>query len=159
MTWTYTPTDIATSEKDQIRTEIGDVDSQAPLLPDEAINWAITQERNYWASAARCAEMIARLFMRRVDVRLGRSMMITYSKTAEQYFDMARRLRCKAMGTVAPYVGGMTVSDKVSIATNTGLVAPSFTRTMMENPWTGGYSTDSLPPIGGEEPVDTSTEF
>jgi len=157
-TWTYNPTDASTSEKDAIRLEVGDTDSQAWLLADEEIEWAISQERNFWAAAARCAEMIGRLFMRRVDIRLGRAMMITYSKTAQQYMEMAAKLRCKAMGSVVPYVGGMNVADKQVIATNTSLVAPEVTKTMMENPWTGGYSSDSLAPTESGE-VDEGEGF
>lgn len=148
-TWSYDPADVSTNEVDAIRLEVGDTDSQAWLLADEEIQFAIDNERNYWAAAARCAEMIGRLFMRKVDVRLGRTMQLSYSKTAEAYFKMASLLRGKAMGTVVPYVGGMSVTDKVLQASDPNIVAPLFTKTMMENPWTGGYDTDSLPPVGG----------
>src|SRR6202035_2982127 len=115
-TWTYDPADLTTSEKDQIRTEIGDTDSNNWLLSDEEINWAISQERNFWAAAARCAEMAASYILRKADPKLGRSMQVIYSKAAEQYWMRARMLRCKAMGSVAPYVGGMTVTDKETIS-------------------------------------------
>lgn len=154
MTWSYDPTDASTNEKDAIRLEVGDTDSQAWLLADEEIVWAISQERNFWAAAARCAEMISRVFLRRMDVKLGRSLMITYTKAAEQYMNMARMLRAKAMGSVVPYVGGAYIADKVTIAADTTLVAPQFTKTMMENPWVGGYTTDSGPPEGSDGNVD-----
>lgn len=146
-TWSYDPSDLATSEKDQIRIEIGDTDSNNWLLSDEEINYAITQERNFWAAAARCAEMAATYILRKADPKLGRSMQVVYSKAAEQYWNRARMLRCKAMGTVAPYVGGMEIADKDSIGEDSSLVAPSFTRTMMENPWVGGYTSDSTSPV------------
>lgn len=73
-------------------------------------------------------------------------MQVIYSKAAEQYWNRARMLRSKAMGSVAPYVGGMTVNDKENISDDISLVAPNFTKTMMENPWAGGYSTDSGDP-------------
>lgn len=143
-TWSYDPTDLATSSKDRIRIEIGDTDSNNWLLSDEEINYALTQERNFWAAAARCAEMAASYLLRKADPKLGRSMQVIYSKAAEQYWTRARMLRCKAMGTVAPYVGGMTISDKQTIDEDTSLVAPQFTKTMMQNPWVGGYTTDSV---------------
>ena len=74
-------------------------------------------------------------------------MQVTYTKMAQQYFSMAQMLRKKAMGTVVPYVGGMNIADKLTIANNTSLVAPLFTKTMQQNPWTGGYSSDSLGPV------------
>lgn len=154
-TWSYDATDLATSEKDAIRLEIGDVDSNNWLLSDEEINYAITQERNFWAAAARCAEMAGRALLRKADPKLGRSMQIIYSKMALQYFDQARMLRCKANGSVAPYVGGSNVSDKETIAQDSSLVAPLFTKTMMENPWVGGYTTDSTDPVSN---ADSSTD-
>lgn len=149
MTWTYTVSDLATNEKDQIRLEIGDTDISNQLLQDEEITHAIAVENNFWGAAARSCEMISRFFAGKADVRLGRSMMITYTKMALQYQEMAARLRSKAGGVNVPWVGGMTVSEKVSYATESGLVQPIFTKTMQQNPWTGGYTSDSLIPVGG----------
>jgi hypothetical protein len=143
-TWSYDPADLASTEKDTIRLEIGDTDSNNWLLSDEEINYAISQERNFWAAAARCAEMAASALLRKADPKLGRSMQVIYSKAAEQYWNRARMLRSKAMGSVAPYVGGGTVADKQSIDQDSSLVAPQFTKTMMQNPWVGGYTTDSV---------------
>lgn len=149
MTWTYNVTDLSTNEKDQIRLEIADTDINNQLLQDEEINQALLVEANFWGGAARCAEMISRLFLRKADVRLGRVMMVTYTKMAEQWLMMAKSLRQKSGGTNAPYIGGAYVSDKLSIAADPNVVAPHFTKEMMENPWAAPYSTDSMPPVGG----------
>lgn len=153
-TWSFNPTDLATNEKDAIRLEIGDTDSTNWLLADEEITYAISQERNFWAAAARCAEMAGRSLLRKADPKLGRSMQVIYSKAAQQYFDMAKGLRAKAMGSVAPYVGGMTITDKETIANDPTLVAPMFTKTMMENPWVGGYTTDSGDPVSNDDSAE-----
>lgn len=147
MTWSYDVADLATSEKDQIRLEIGDTDDQYQLLQDEEIDYNITVERNFWSAAARSCEQISRIFLRKADVRLGRMMSVTYTKMSQQYLDMAKTLRAKALGSVPPYVGGMLITDKLTIMEDTSLVAPQFTKTMMQNPWTGGYDTDSMPPV------------
>lgn len=144
MTWTYDPNDLGTSVKDDLRLEIGDTDVNNQLLQDQEINWAITRESSYWGQAARCCEMIGRFFMTKADVKLGRALAITYTKMAEQYFNMAGVLRLKASGSAAPYVGGALVADKIAIGSNTSLTQPAFVRTMMENPWTGGYTPDQL---------------
>lgn len=149
MGWTYNLAELATNEIYQVRAEIQDTDPRDQQLQDEEIAYAISQERNMWAASARCAEQIGRKVLRKADVKLGRSMQVTYTKMADQWFQMARMLRAKAMGTVVPYVGGMSVTDKIGIAENLDLVSPSFTRTMQENPWVGGYTTDSGAPIGG----------
>ena len=151
MTWSYNLADLATSEKDQVRLEVGDTDVNRQLLQDEEIDQFITVERNFWAAAARACEAISRLFMSRADVRLGRSMQIAYVKMAGQYTTMACKLRAKALGTTPPWVGGMSVSDKIAYNQDSDLVAPLFSKTMQENPWTGGYTSDSL----GPAPVET----
>ena len=158
MTWSYNPADLSTNEVDQIRVEIGDTDTNRQLLQNEEIAWAISQERNLWAAAARCCEMISRLQLSKADVRIGRAMQVAYTKMSEQYDGMARRLRMKAMGTVVPYVGGMNVADKLALAGNSALVAPIFEKNMMENPNTGGYSSDSLGPTPSEQD-DSGAEF
>lgn len=146
MPWTYNPADLATNELYQVRLEVADTDPRNQLLQDEEVQQAITVEANFWGAAARCCEMISRVFLRKADVRLGRAMMITYTKMAEQYLAMAVTLRKKALGTAVPYAGGIYIADKVALAQNTGLIAPAFQRNMQQNPWTGGYSPDALPP-------------
>lgn len=153
MTWTYNLADLSTNEKDQIRLEIGDTDEQSQLLQDEEIEQAISVERNFWSASARCCEMISRLFLRRADVKLGRAMMVTYTKMAEQYLMMAASLRKKGLGTVSPYVGGMSVSEKLTQMRNPDIVAPLFTKTMQQNPYAIPYTTDSTDPVGGGEQI------
>ena len=149
MPWSYDPAQLGTNEVYQIRAEIQDTDPEDPQLLDEEIAFAISLERNYWAAAARCAEMIGRKVLRKADVRLGRAMMVTYTKMAEQWFSMARMLRTKSLGTVVPWIGGMSVSEKIAYEIAPDTVQPQFTKTMQENPWVGGYTTDSGTPIGG----------
>lgn len=149
MPWSFDPSALATNELMAVRLEIADTDPLDPLLPDEGIAWAISQERNFWSACARCAEIIARGFLRKADVKLGRSLTIQYRAAAQQYFEMATTLRRKSMGTVVPWVGGQFVADKILYSQDTTLVQPAMTRTMLENPWTGGYTSDSLDPVGG----------
>lgn len=148
--WSYNLEDLATSEKDQVRFEIQDTDPANQMLQDEEITHAIAVEATYWGAAARCSEVIARNFLRKADVRLGRAMQLTYTKMAQQYLEMAVMLRQKALGCNVPWVGGMSVSDKAIYLQNQDIVAAIFTKTMQENPWTGGYTPDSLPPTGNE---------
>ncbi len=122
-------------------------------MQDEEIVWAASQERNFWAAAARCLEMIARAKLRKADVKLGRAMMITYSKMAEQLMMQAKALRMKAMGTVAPWIGGMSVTDKLVYMQNPDLVQGQFSKEFQQNPWAGGYPTETAPPIGGGQTI------
>lgn len=150
MSYSYDPTQLSTNTVYQIRLEIADTNGvgniKAQLLQDEEIQWAVTQERNFWAAAARCCEMISRGFLNNADVRLGRSLTVTYTKMAAQFQEMARLLREKAMGTVVPWVGGQFEADKTTYEQNTTLQQPFFTREMGQNPWVGGYSSDTVEP-------------
>lgn len=157
-TYSWNPNDLATNEKDALRFELQDTDSGNWLLADQEYAYAIQVERNYWAAAARCAEVIARGFLRKQDVKLGRSLQIAYAKAAEQYFAMAQTLRRKSLGTIIPFSGGMSKTVKFTYQQDTDLVKPAFTRTMQENPWTGGYSSDSLGPFVGDND-DAGFEF
>ena len=145
--WTYDPSQLSSNPVYQVRFELQDTDPNNQRLQDEEIVYALSVENNLWGGAARCAETISRGYLAKSDVKLGRAMTVAYTKMAQQYADMASRLRKKALGTVVPYVGGIYVAGKIAIANNGALVQPAFTRNMQQNPWTGGYTPDDLGPV------------
>jgi hypothetical protein len=149
-TYNFDATLLATNELYAIRFEIQDTDQQNWLLSDQEINQAIATERNFWCACARCAEVIARGFLRKQDVKLGRALTIAYAKAAEQYFLMGQMLRRKSLGTVVPFVGAQFRSVKYIYQQDSDLVQGTFAKTMMENPWTGGYSPDLIGPFIGD---------
>jgi len=153
MPWNYDLSTLPTNAVMQVRMELQDTDPNDQQLQDEEIAYALTVERNFWAASARCAEIIGRKVLRKADVRLGRAMMVTYSKMAEQWFQMAKCLRMKAMGSVPPWVGGMNLADQINYVENSSIIQPHFTMTMMENPRVGGYTTDSTFPTAGAPSV------
>lgn len=145
MTWTYDVSDLATSVKDQVRMEIGDIVAGAPCtLQDEEVARAIATETNVWGAAARCAELLGRRYALKADVRLGRSLFVLYTTMAKQYNELARQLRMKAGAINVPWAGGMSIADKQVYQQNGSLVQPIFARGMMENPNVGGYSPDTV---------------
>src|SRR5260221_702503 len=73
----------------------------------------------------------------------GRKLFLIQTKAAEQYLEMAKELRTKALGAVVPWVGGMTVNDKETYAEDDSLVQPSFARRMMVDPWVGSLGADA----------------
>lgn len=144
MTWSYTTADLATSEKDQIRLEIQDTNSAAPLLQDEEIQQAISVEHNFWGACARCCEIIARSLLLKADVRVGRGgTQLVYSTAAKQYQEMATAFRKRAIAMNPPWAGGRSQSDKDSLARDTDTVQPIFTKTMQNNTFMGGQTSDS----------------
>lgn len=137
MSWSYNT--ALTATKDQVRFTIGDTDTNAQLLSDEEITWAISVEMNMWGASARCCESIARNFQRKADIRMGRGgTMLTYSKAAAQYMEMAKDLRKRAIALNSPWAGGRQISDKTSLAADDTLVQPIFSKTMQDNPLVGG---------------------
>ena len=140
MAWTY---DLST-DVGRLRLEIGATDSAATVtLTDEEIQQALDQEATYWGQAARAAEMLALKWAQKVDVRLGRSMQLTYSKMAEQYAQLAKGLRKKAISANAPWVGGMSTADKQAYQEDSSLVQPLFAREMQESSNAGSLTADT----------------
>ncbi len=143
--WSYDPDALATSTLFQVRLEIGDTDSAAPLLQDEEIVQAISVEASFWGAAARCCEIISRQFLRKADVRIGRGgTSLTYSTAAKQYADMAAALRKRSIAMNPPWAGGTSKEDKRQLAEESDAVQPIFTKTMEGNPRVGGQSSDSV---------------
>ena len=144
MTWTYDPTQLSTSALYRVRFLTGDTDTNAQLLQDAEVTFAISQEANDWGAAARCCEAISRNFLRKADVRIGRGgTTLTYSTAAKQYADMAKELRSRANAMNSPWAGGRSVDDKLSLASDPSLVQPIFTKGMQQNPWVG-QTNDTL---------------
>ncbi len=156
--YNFDATQLATNEVYALRAEVQDSDSGNWLLSDEEYQYAIQTERNYWCAAARAAEMIARGFLRKQDVKLGRSLAIAYAAAAQQYFAMAQTLRRKSLATIIPFVGGMSKTVKFTYQQNTDLVKGAFAREMQINPWTGGYSADIIGPFLDDDD-DAGFEF
>ncbi|HKS90704.1 MAG TPA: hypothetical protein VJQ83_02155 [Tepidiformaceae bacterium] len=152
MAWTYVVSDLATSEKDQIRLEIQDTDTNAQLLQDEEITQAISVEANFWGACARCCEIVARNFLRKADVRVGRGgTMLNYSVAAKQYFDMATAFRKRAIAMNAPWTGGTSISDKLALADDSDTVQPLFTKGMGSSPWVGGEDISVIADFDADE--------
>lgn len=143
MAFEYDPSALATSAKDRVRLEIGDTDSNAPLLQDEEIEHALAQEADELRAAARCCEQISRYFLRKPDTRLGRSLELRYTTMAKQYAEMACELRKRAVARVLPYAGGRRRSEKTSLAADTGAVQPLFTKTTGAQPGTSDLRSET----------------
>lgn len=128
----------------QVRLEIADTDTNAQLLQDEEINQAVSVERNMWGAAARCCEIISRQMLRKADVQIGsRGVRLTYTTAAQQYLEMAQKLRAKAIGTAAPWAGGISTSDRETLEADTSRVQPIFTKKAGTNPWVGQETLDA----------------
>ena len=131
MTWTFASTDLSGS-REQIRTRIGDTDSADPLLTDEQVAYALSEEGSVRAAAALAAEWIAAQFARKADKEVG-DLKITYSSRAEQYRILAASLRSRNARVALPYFGGISETTKETRESDTDRVEPAFTVDMLDD--------------------------
>jgi hypothetical protein len=162
LTWSYSQ-DPANSPGDAVRFEMQDVFSNAPLVQDEEVSYALIEEAGpltaggytqgqIFSAAARCCEALVRRFSMQADAEVG-SLRLNYSKQAAGFAERAKELRAKAQGMHAPWAGGLSMAEKAARAQDPDTIRPMFSRDAFTNPWTGnvgGYVPDDLgPPIAG----------
>jgi len=96
MAWTYDLTKLAEKGKDTVRFLVGDTQSDEPLVQDEEILFALTENPNVYAAAAIVAESLAAFFATQPEsVKIGPiSEQANYR--AKNYADLAKRLSIKA---------------------------------------------------------------
>lgn len=139
MTWTYSGNPSA-STRDEVRFLVGDTDTADQLAQDEEIAYAVAQEANARAAAARVARAIAAKFARKADKSVG-DLRISYKQQYDNYIALADELtRDAAIYGAMPYAGGISESDKDSVEDDSDRVNPSFKRGMHDNP---GVPTDN----------------
>lgn len=127
MTWSYSISDLAASQKDQVRFLIGDTYQSDPQLQDEEIQFQLTQRSSVYGAAAECCRSLAAKFSRSVDQQSGTSK-AAYSQLSKQYTVKAAEFeaRAAAAGSALPYAGGISYLDKLQQEQNTDRVKPQF---------------------------------
>ena len=134
MSWTYSG-DPTSSPKDQIRFELGDTVESDPLLQDEEINFCMARESAYYGQLARACEAVAMRFSREASTKVG-ALSLDLSARAQQWTDRAVVYRKRAVGSHAPYAGGMSQAEKESDRDNTDRTGPYFRKDMEQDRWT-----------------------
>ena len=133
MTWTYDPSDIENSQKDQVRLLCGDTDSTEQFLQDEEIEYLIKLHGSTLSAAAAACEAIAAKLARQADQKTGK-IATWLSKRVDKYLEVAESLKKQAQIISAiPYVGGISVSDKEDRDAETDRVQPAFVVDMDDN--------------------------
>lgn len=120
------------STTDQVRFLTGDTSNSAAteLLADGEITWILTQETNVYRAAAVAAEAIAGKFARLADTSVG-DVSVSNSQKYDHYMKLSKTLYKKATGrgNAAPFVGGISVTDRDTRLDDTDRVMPFFSRT------------------------------
>ena len=139
-TWIYTG-DPSSASKDWVRWRVGDVFADDQLVSDEEITAALSDAgSNKDLAGAMICERIAADFAREVDNTVndgtGNSRTRALSQRMNHYLALARTLRESAAGSnilfVAPYAGGISISDKDATEDDTDRTEPAFTVGMQD---------------------------
>lgn len=137
MSFSYNPSDLSTSEKDQVRFLIGDVDSSNPILQDEEIDFAIDSQSNVYYAAAECAIAIAARYAPDVNVTID-GMSVQNQDKMKKYQAIANNLRMRATSNPkfapAPIITGISISDMQSVDQNSDRPASAFEIGEFDNP-------------------------
>lgn len=100
MTFTYS-TAALTTPLAQVRLEIGDTDSAAPLFADEEINVKLAgRADNVLLTAADLCDILARRFARQFDFESD-NQKFSRSQMSKQYAALADELRSRASGVTS----------------------------------------------------------
>lgn len=133
MTWTYSGNPSG-SDRDKVRFLISDTDTNAQLVSDEEIAWALTEGGPYKAAAI-VARAIAFKYAKKANFTISKDISVSYGKIAETYSALADTLENKAGNLYAvPFAGGISINNKESYENDTDRVEPAFKRDMMNDP-------------------------
>lgn len=116
--WTYDPN--LTTNRDKVRSLIGDIDERERLVPDETIAAYLTRfsDNVYYAAAAVCRSLAA-WYSRRSNMQID-GFRIDWSSRAKAFRDLALQLVQDASesdpgGLGTPYLGGVSLGTMDSI--------------------------------------------
>ena len=139
MAWSFDP--ALPTDKDKVRLYIGDTDETNPQVADETIDATLVEYPDPLLAAAVISRSLAAQYGRQVTYRAG-DVSENSSDLAKFYLDLAKELDpagvTKAIPLASISVGGLSISEKETLDSNSDAVQPSFSRGMDDIP--GGPS-------------------
>ena len=143
MAWSYDPGLL--TDKDKVRFYVGDVDTTDQLRSDEEIEAIVAIEGTILEASAATCESLAAQYAREVTKTTGRFRREASDKS-KRYSELAGYLRGRSGAedslTAVPHVGGISVSRKETVESDTDRVDPAFSVGMRDNP-RARYGTDT----------------
>lgn len=107
MTFTWDATDLSTALS-QVRSSIGDTDTNRPLLTDEQITWRLDQyDDDVSAASIRCVQDILGMLARDID-RSNVGMSASRSQQITHYKDLLVELKEENASLAEMFVGGIS---------------------------------------------------
>jgi len=127
MTFTY---DVALLSEDlnRIRLEIGDTDSNRPLLEDQEIEQIISETTTFNMQVAKCCRLICSIFASEpTSVRIE-GFSESFKDAYAHFETLALYYEHLGGGGGVPWMGSHDVAFKEATELDTSLVSPSFKR-------------------------------
>lgn len=129
MAWTYDPSALASSKKDQVRLLAQDTVESDPLLEDEEISLFLALEGDnvYRAAASACDAVALQLAKQET---LDSEVKADPQRSSARYSGMAasfrERARTRGAGAPVPFAGGVSRADKQARSGDADSVGPAF---------------------------------
>lgn len=146
----------ATDQSDAVRLLVGDIgtSTSTTYLDDADYDFFILEGGNTYVAAQLAANSLAALFMGSaasasgsgyVEKKVGDLSLkkADANQMAQSYRQLAQKFSRMAASKVAPYAGGITISDKRSVEQDSDRVKPFFTRRLLDNPNADSFSAGS----------------
>ena len=120
---------------DELKLLIGDLStsSSGELLKSAECTYFLTEYGTARAAAPHAARAVAAMFADQVGRTVG-DLRVDAQQKFEHYTTLATSLERQAALTGVPYAGGISISDKQSVETDTDRVAPAFRVGVHDNP-------------------------
>lgn len=125
--------DPSNNARDLIRFLIGDTIRDRPLFDDKEIDYQISITPNPKMAGYELLMAKARQYARLADVRVG-DVSKSFSKLSDQMKLCAEDLKEDALKSAKPFFGGLTISGKKQLASNSNATQPQFALGMTDNP-------------------------
>lgn len=142
MAWSYSASSTSTLNK--LRRRIGDTNTNEQLLDDDELNEFLAEFNSdiYLAGASACWAIVAKL-AREVD-HSSQGNSASRNQKVQAYKDLAKELRAYALASGCTMsVGGVSVSEEITIESDTDFKQPRIKTGGDDYPGSGGSSGNS----------------
>lgn len=142
MSWSYSEVDLGTTTEEGrlnvVRLLVGDTNEDDPLVEDEEIFFALTQNTdNVYLAGSWIARTLSAKFARRVTTQLDNALRANYSDLAGQFSKLADNLEYQGKrsgSNLGIKAGGISKVSVNAVRANTDRIGPSFRRDKFRNP-------------------------
>jgi len=132
MTFTYNSSAL-NEDLNRIRLEIGDTDSDRPLLEDEEIEQIISEYTGFNNRVAKCFRLLCSIFASNPKSVKMEGFTETYGDVYAYFKE--RAVHYESLGGLSgvPWAGSIDVAFKAATEEDTSLVSPIFKRGLHDN--------------------------